>query len=1300
MKTTMRMSAVGLLVCAFVLSSAVALLAWGGGYPNNPNGGPGPGGCPTGRNSGHNNGGPCGKGGKPSDEINTYTGELTITDTPVYYEAVGDGFPFVLNWNVQSSQTGPMGSRWTNSYNVYVVDDGATGARVFEGNGWEHGFALVSGVYVAQAGVFDVLVKRDPFTGWTLTRPDNTVLTFNTSGQLTKYTNSDGLYWTLAYSGGNLSTVTDPLSRVTQLTYTSGKLTRVTVPGGLHADFGYDANGRLSTITDALSTSDGQYTFAYSGTDTKIAGLTDPSGRQVRYYYGTFNNKTVVDHTDINGLSGSTVYYDFYLPGQGSNPAGSGQLYTEITETKDGVNRITRHIHENTDDPATGHYFGTLLSTVVDAGGLNLTQAWTYDSQLRMVTHRDSYQNETGGKDHIHRYYYTDANNPDKVTKYIDPENYVAAQGSGSPGYAYQYDGRGNKTKETTPEGRVTDYTYYSGTDRLYQVIIRDQDLSGNPVARTTSYVYYSGSDPLYCRYKLYSVTDAAGNATYYYYDTNGYLDCTIQSGDPNGYVTEYTANAVGDIVAVTDPNLHTTSYEYDGIHRQTRITYPSVGAGQKSRVTSWTCCGIYSVTDENGVVTKYEYNAYTHNLWKVHEDYYGLNYVTEYAYDEVGNFKTEKNARGYTTTYYYDDADRKIQADYPDSTHEYWTYRDDGRVYQYTDGRGRIVTYRYDADDRLATVGTRLAIAYQNDTDVGIVRDKDGLITTVTDASGTTTNVYYPSTWLKTTTVSAGTSKTLTYQYNGVGLVNTLTIPGGGYFEYGYNTRSLLTSVTNPDSVQVTFTYDDGGRRTRVTRPGSYIEYVYNARDWITAVRNRTTGGTVRYDALYYYNDGTLWDNTGNPLKRVENFGGSDFTTTLRYDDVYRETEETKRDSGGGVVYTHLYSYDEVGNRIGRNDGGTRTLYHGYDANNKLTMTRWVGGGGPPGPITANFYYDGAGNMTSVTGTEFGSKTLTYDDESRLSSIAYGSVTDTSTYNWQGLRTRAYLNGTWYRYLYNGERVLQELTNAGAVNATYTTENDSYYGALLHIQRTSGSLSRFPLYDEIGSARGLVDASGTVTDTYDMDTFGTARSSTGSTPNPYRYGAAWGYITDPSGFLQLGARYYWPEVGRFVSQDPARDEASLYAYARGNPVVLTDPTGLTSLVVLGGPGAIDEAAQAIACAKETAAELDNKYMGHKLNDHWLHCVYSCEITRRCGTFGGWAAAIGKEAKDALGEGECSWGDLVADKRGIENAAGKDSCEKSCDGDYSRKPEPKPKPNPPPTPAGQGRQGARPCPAV
>jgi YD repeat-containing protein len=152
-----------------------------------------------------------------------------------------------------------------------------------------------------------------------------------------------------------------------------------------------------------------------------------------------------------------------------------------------------------------------------------------------------------------------------------------------------------------------------------------------------------------------------------------------------------------------------------------------------------------------------------------------------------------------------------------------------------------------------------------------------------------------------------------------------------------GLPARLLSPSLTNPNSVTMSFTYDNGGRRTRVTRPGSYIEYVYNARDWITDVRNRTTGGTTRYDATHYYQDGALWDHTGNPLKRTENLAGSTYNTTLRYDHVYRQTEETKRDSGNSVIYSLAYGYDAVGNRTTRTLGGV-TITYVYDDNDKMT--------------------------------------------------------------------------------------------------------------------------------------------------------------------------------------------------------------------------------------------------------------------------------------------------------------------------------------------------------------------------
>ena len=317
-----------------------------------------------------------------------------------------------------------------------------------------------------------------------------------------------------------------------------------------------------------------------------------------------------------------------------------------------------------------------------------------------------------------------------------------------------------------------------------------------------------------------------------------------------------------------------------------------------------------------------------------------------------------------------------------------------------------------------------------------------------------------------------------------------------------------------------------------------------------LAGIRNRTTAGTTRYDATYYYQDGSLWDHTGNPVKRTENIAGSTYTTTLRYDAVYRQTEETKRDSSNNVVYGLTYGYDAVGNRTSRTLGGTTTTY-GYDDNSKLLTVNGV----------TSCTYDWNGNLTNSYGN-LPSKDMTYNDDNRLTSITYGGTTDYYYYQYTGLRYRARLNGTYYRYLYDGERVLEELNDSGTMQARYTTEDETYEGMWLHLYRTSGTLSRFPMYDNIGTARGLLDASGTATDWYELDTFGRQVSSSGTTPNPYRYGGAWGYITDPSGLLQLGARFYWPELGRFVSQDPIADGDNWYDYGGGNPVVTADPTG------------------------------------------------------------------------------------------------------------------------------------------
>jgi len=72
----------------------------------------------------------------------------------------------------------------------------------------------------------------------------------------------------------------------------------------------------------------------------------------------------------------------------------------------------------------------------------------------------------------------------------------------------------------------------------------------------------------------------------------------------------------------------------------------------------------------------------------------------------------------------------------------------------------------------------------------------------------------------------------------------------------------------------------------------------------------------------------------------------------------------------------------------------------------------------------------------------------------------------------------RATLNGTVKRYIYDGDRVLEQTDDAGNVAARYTTESSSFYQPLLHMWIASGGLSRYPLYDAQGTVRRLADDS------------------------------------------------------------------------------------------------------------------------------------------------------------------------------------------------------------------------------
>jgi len=185
--------------------------------------------------------------------------------------------------------------------------------------------------------------------------------------------------------------------------------------------------------------------------------------------------------------------------------------------------------------------------------------------------------------------------------------------------------------------------------------------------------------------------------------------------------------------------------------------------------------------------------------------------------------------------------------------------------------------------------------------------------------------------------------------------------------------------------------------------------------------------------------------------------------------------------------------------------------------------------------------------------------------------------VTDLYWYNALGQRMRDRLAGVYSRYVYNGDRVLEEYNDSySGMRARHTTESGSYYTPWQSVNTSTNA--RFPLYDGVGSVPRLVDETGTLKYYQTLDAFRVPMTAGygGDSPCNYeRYCGAWGYLSSyTSGLTKVGARFYWPEIGRFISQDPIRDGINWYAYGGNNPAYWIDADGRNPaavIVVIGG---------------------------------------------------------------------------------------------------------------------------------
>ena len=91
-----------------------------------------------------------------------------------------------------------------------------------------------------------------------------------------------------------------------------------------------------------------------------------------------------------------------------------------------------------------------------------------------------------------------------------------------------------------------------------------------------------------------------------------------------------------------------------------------------------------------------------------------------------------------------------------------------------------------------------------------------------------------------------------------------------------------------------------------------------------------------------------------------------------------------------------------------------------------------------------------------------------------------------------------------------------------------------------------------------------LTDSSGLVANSYLYDSYGRTLTLSETIPQPFTYTGR--EFDAESGLYYYRSRYYDPQTGRFLSEDPIRygaGDQNLYRYVFGNPSNFVDPDGL-----------------------------------------------------------------------------------------------------------------------------------------
>jgi RHS repeat-associated protein len=506
---------------------------------------------------------------------------------------------------------------------------------------------------------------------------------------------------------GNLIRVTDANNQTTEYTYDAmNRLEKMIDPLGNVWTYGYDAAGNLTSVTD--SHDHNILSYEYDALN-RLESAVDPLKDVTAYRYDDVGN--LIEFIDANGRSTRYEYDEL----------------NRLWYTIDALKQAWYYSYDQV---------GNLLQ-VTDPN--KHVRTYKYDELSRLIAEVDPLKNTwLYAHDNVGNLIKVlDAN--EKITYYgYDELNRLARiDYASSPDVSYSYDPIGNRLSMQDGTG----FTYYTYDElyRLWKVWKVDTDTDTKPgvvvydydgVGNRTSLTYPDGLTIEYV-YDAANRLIGAGNASLgyvkYSYDEANLL---IQTDLPNETYTTYRYDDADRLIGVEH------YYRHDQIDEHAYFKYSLDAVGNR-----------LSMDNNQEGTTSYGYDA-LYRLTSVST--YPYLSRTNYTYDAVGNRLTI-TAPGTTVNYAYDDADRLTAVVNQDYAQEFsWDNNgnlldDSLRTYQYDDAnrltvvrQGRDITsFVYNGDgDRMSKTVNDVTTNYELDvnTDLPVV---------LTEQTGTTITRY-----------------------------------------------------------------------------------------------------------------------------------------------------------------------------------------------------------------------------------------------------------------------------------------------------------------------------------------------------------------------------------------------------------------------------------------------------------------------------------------------------------------------------------------------------------------------------